>query len=516
MSSAEKKVYDYVPERVRDQLVDVFKKRSGAATTADLVAITGLPKHQVETEVKAVSDEYGARLKVTESGEILYSFPSGMKSRYRGLGPSLKRFWKAFKKGAAAVASWLFKVWIVVMLVGYFVLFLALALLALLASVAMQASGKSDSRDDRRGGGLGGMMIAGRVFETIINIWFYSELFKTDEERYYRAQKRRNKRPLHKAIFSFVFGDGDPDAGWDSVEKKAVLAFLQSNKGVMTMPEFLTITGLPTLEAEERINSYLFEFGGSPEVSEAGVIYYSFPELLRRKDKADRSFGFSVPMKRIAPFSSNPKKANFWFCAINAVNILFGSYYLWGALTISTPLVNRFFDYMAANHVPLSAVGGQTAFAYLYAFTNKLAQAFLGVADPTALLAGVLGVVPLAFSVFFYGIPAIRSLRLKARNEKAKYENLRRVAYRAVLDSPAAVRSDAIRPTDDAAKPKDAEAPERLVKEIAAWSGAEPKADGSYAFDEIERSKVEAAKIRSGINLKDFELGGEVFDSGSP
>ncbi len=510
MSSVEKKVYDYVPDKVRDQLLDVFRKRSGAATTADLVALTGLPKTQVETEVKAVSDEYGARLKVTESGEILYSFPAGLRSRYRGFGPSFRRFWKAFKKGAAAVATYLFKIWIVVMLVGYFVLFLALALLALLLSIAAQASGRSDSRDDRRGGGLGGMMIAGRLFQTIINIWFYSELFKTDDERSYRAQKRRNRRPLHKAIFSFVFGDGDPDATWDATEKKAVLAFLQSNKGIMTMAEFMAITGLAPLEAEERVNRYLYEFGGSPEVSEEGVIYFSFPELLRRKDRADRSFGSSVPMRPMAAFSSNPPKSNFWFCAINAVNLLFGSYFLAGALS-PHPLISILYNATYAGRLVMTR--GWDAF---YLMVHQLAGKVLGLADPALLLGFVLGAVPVAFAFFFYAVPAIRSARLKARNERARLENLRRVAYRAVLDSPASVRAEAIRPAEAAARPADAGAPERVMKEIAAWAGAEPKADGSFSFAEIQRSKDEAAKVRSGINLRDFELGGEVFDSGSP
>ena len=83
---------EYKPEAVRDRIVDVFRKRKGEATTADLVALTGLPKASVESELPAVSDEFGARLRVTESGEILYSFPSGLHSRYKGFGPSLKRF----------------------------------------------------------------------------------------------------------------------------------------------------------------------------------------------------------------------------------------------------------------------------------------------------------------------------------------------------------------------------------------------------------------------------------------
>ena len=512
---SEKKVYDYAPERVRDQLLDVFRKRRGEATTADLVAQTGLPTNQVETEVKAVADEYRARLRVTESGEILYSFPQGFRSRYRGLVPSLRRGWKAFKKGAARVASLLFKVWIVVMLVGYFVFFIALALLAMLASIAVSMSGNSrDSRSSgRSGGGLGGLMLTGQVLDAIIRIWFYSELFKDPYQRQYergvRAERRGQKRPLYKAIFSFVFGDGDPDSGWDAVEKKAVVAFVQTHRGVITLPEFMSLTGLPPLEAEERINRYLYEFEGSPEVSEGGAIYYSFPSLMRRSDKVDRSFGGSAQMRPMASFSSNPKKSNIWFCVINAVNLFFGGYFLAGALA-QHPLLAPLYSGQFSTHLVMTR--GWDAF---YLFVHQLFDKVGGVSDPTAFLGYVLGVVPLAFSLFFYAIPAIRAGRLEARNERARVENLRRVAYRAVIDAPTAVKSGSIAPAESAAKPKDAGAAERIVTELAAWSGADPKADGSYEFTELARTQKEAAAVRASIDPASFELGGAVFDSHS-
>ena len=507
MGDTAKKVYDYDPARVRDRLVDVFRSRRGEATAADLVALTGLPKAQVDAEVKAVSDEYGARLRVTESGEILYSFPDGMRSRYRGLGPSLRRAWKAFRKGAAAVASFLFKIWIVVMLVGYFVLFIALALVALLASFAVSMSGSKDSRDDRRGsGGIGGLWLAGRVLDAIVRIWFYSELFRDPRDRERARDRRREKRPLHKAIFSFVFGDGDPDASWDEVEKRAVVAFLQSNKGVITLHEFMAITGLPPREAESRISRYLYEFEGSPEVTEGGAIYYSFPSLLRRKDRADRTFGFSVPMKRIAPFSSNPKKANTWFCILNGANLLFGSYFLSRSLAIGGAIDAA----LAAGRVAISS-----SWDYLYAITALLARNYLGIASPSASLAIALGAVPLAFSVLFFAVPAIRSRALSARNERARLDNLRRVAYRAVLDGPEAVRPEAVPVAVDAARPRDPRASERVIGELAAWAGAEPGADGSYAFPEVARTKAEAAKARAAVDTSAFELGAAVFDSHS-
>jgi hypothetical protein len=497
MSDVAKKVYDYEPERVREKLVDVFGKRKGEATTADLVALTGLPKAQVDAEVKAVSDEYGARLRVTESGEILYSFPEGMKSRYRGFGPSLRRGWKAFKKVAAKVASFLFKIWIVVMLVGYFALFVALALLSLLLSVAVSVSGGSkDSRSSRDDGGFAGLWLTGRILDSIVRIWFYSELFRDPADRARARDRRREKRPLHKAIFSFVFGDGDPDAGWDEIEKKAVIAFLQANKGVITMPEFMALTGLPPLQAEDRINRYLYEFEGSPEVSSGGTIYFSFPALLRRKDRSDRTFGSSIPMKRVAPFSSNPRKANVWFCVLNAVNLVFGSYYLFQSFALGNALT--------------AERGG-----YLYSVTALLFHELFGLASPATALGVALGAVPLSFALLFYAIPAVRSRRLAARNERSRVENLRRVAYRAAIDSPDSVRPEAVPVLDEAARPKDSRAAERLIKELAAWSGAEPASDGSYSFPEIKRGKAEAAAVRASVDSSAYDLGAAVFDSNS-
>ena len=43
MSAIEKKVYDYNESAVRDKLVDVFRKRKGEATTADLSFVLRRP-----------------------------------------------------------------------------------------------------------------------------------------------------------------------------------------------------------------------------------------------------------------------------------------------------------------------------------------------------------------------------------------------------------------------------------------------------------------------------------------
>ena len=515
MSAKETKVYDYNTEKVRERLVDAFRGRRNEATAADLIALTGLPASQVQAELPAVSDEYGARLRVTESGEILYSFPDGMKSRYRGFGASLKRFFKGAKKVAAKIGTAVFKGWIVVMLVGYFLLFVALALFALVASVAIsQGGGSSDSRSsNRRGGGLGGLWLTGRLFDSIIRIWFYSELFKSPEDRAFSRYGRGGgggkdqRRPLHKAIFSHVFGDGDPDAAWAEAEKKAVVAFIQSNRGLISMPEFMSITGQKPAEAEIAINRYMLDFGGSPEVTEDGVLYFNFPELMKRRDSTDRTFGFSVLLKRIAGFSSNSKKADNTFRLINLANILFGGYFLYGALSVGQAWYFQ---------TPKGAVlrGG---IDFFYSITAYLFGGIMNLGDPVPLIAWGLGVVPLVFSALFYIVPFVRGRRLAARNEHAKEENLRRIVYRAIWDKPRGFRPESVPAAGPESTPKDpARETAHIVDEIAAWSGGDPSTDGTWTFDDIGRTRLGVQAVRSKVDPSRYELGNAIFDSHAP
>ena len=93
-----KKVYDFNMPKVKNQLIKVLKKRKNESTIADLMSASGLPKFQVEETIKVVSNEYRGHLKVTESGELLYYFPQGMRNQVKGFIPGFKRFLSGFIK----------------------------------------------------------------------------------------------------------------------------------------------------------------------------------------------------------------------------------------------------------------------------------------------------------------------------------------------------------------------------------------------------------------------------------
>jgi hypothetical protein len=486
------------------QVKEAFKSRSEGATAADIVAGTALPLETVRELIPRIADEYSARLEVTESGEILYSFPRGFTSRYRGLGAALKRFGGAFRRVFKAALIVLFKVWIMAMLVGYFVLFMVIALAALAVSAAASSSG-STKRSSGRGGGFGGLYLGSGIFNAIIRIWFFSELLNPG--RSFRRERSGVKAggrgmPLYKAVFDFVFGPGDPNARWDEKEKRAVIAYIQGGRGVISVPELAALTGRSPHAAEERILEYCVEFGGSPEASGDGTVVYRFDDLLLRADKRDLSFSdLSGPVKGLRAFSSNSKKANRFFALINGVNLVFGGYFLFNAL--QTGVIQTQAQFQASS--------------YLYGITYVLSSRFME--NPLGFITTGLGWVPLAFSALFWLIPALRFFRAKKDNEKLKLENFRKSSYLQIWRTPLTVNPREFIPRTAECEPANlSSAQNRVIREMGSYAVPEVSIDEKggevYSFPDLDREKRALEKYRAGIDAAASELGKTVFDSG--
>ncbi|MDR0409042.1 MAG: hypothetical protein LBH18_01390 [Spirochaetaceae bacterium] len=481
-------------------ITGVFKQQRGGLTTADITAKTALPLDTVRELMPDISSEYSARVSVTESGEILYSFPSGFKSKYRGFKAAAGRVLRAIGNAVKTASAALFKVWIMVMLLGYFVFFMLIALAALMLSVV---GSNSSNSDNRQGGSGGGFFFASGIFDFIIRIWFYSELTRSLDGAYAygRTRKAPKGKPLYKAIFSFVFGDGDPNAALETRERQALISYIQANKGVISLPEFMVLTGTSGGAADSLIGAYCAEYGGMPEATNDGTVVYRFDDLLRRVDRRDRSFGgFSAPLKRLKQFSSNLKKMNIWFGIINAINLFFGSYFFIEAMNSGHILTQEHFN-------AASRIYGVTYVLMSNFISNPLPAIFIG-----------LGVVPLVFSLLFWLIPLIRFILLKQDNEKIKLENLRKTGFTAIWENPENVNPNDIKPASVECQPKDMTAArERVIKDMGVYSIPDvvvnENGETIYSFNELNREKTALEKYRLKIDSRESELGKVIFNT---
>lgn len=489
----EKKVYDFNLNKTKTKLVTAIKKRKNESTVADLIASTGLPKYQVEQSIKHIADEYSGHLKVTQSGEILYYFPQGMRSRFHGFVPSLKRFTSRFLNILNKILTFLFKIWIMIMLVGYFVIFLVILIAAVVALTALSASGKgkSSSRSRGRGGSFGGFYLVMKLIELFIRVFFWVNLTKAS-----KASGKRGK-PLYKSVFVYIFGDEDPNRNWETDEKLNVISHIRRNRGVIIIEELMIITGKTFDDAQQLINSYLLEFEGEPDVTENGTIVFFFPELLRTKSGTlNESSSIPVPeYKQLIPFNTNAKKTNAWITFFNTFNIAFSSYFL----LCSFVYINEGFN-------------------FIYEFLFEFLRYNLYM-DPSNLILISLGIIPAAFSLFFFLIPIIRNIRLKKRNEQIKQENLRKQIYSTILLNTENMDKNKVNFKNESDTPKKSLL--FIEKQIDLYAGqknadVEARDDGStfYKFTELRQELDDLKLYREKINLKDYDVGDTVFDSG--
>jgi hypothetical protein len=345
-------------------------------------------------------------------------------------------------------------------------------------------------------------MVSG-LFNMIIRIWFYSELTRSYDSGYRRAPDRGGPkgRPLHKAIFSFVFGDGDPDAGWAEKEKKAFIAYAQDHQGVVSLPELMILTALPPEQAESRITGLCAEFGGSPEATGEGTVVYRFDKLLLRSDQTAKSAG-RIPLlfKKLRSFSANPGNMNFWFALLNGINLLFGGYFLYNSFAIGA--------------LPLPVTPGN---GYIYRVAYHLISTVS--ANPLGIIGTGLGLVPFVFSLLFWLIPALRKGALKRSNERIKQENFRKFCFSRIWSSPGLVKPGELTPPEKEAIPADLPGSrDKAIRQMGSYAVPEVsvEADGeTYAFPDLEREKTALEDYRSGINPADSALGKTIFDSGA-
>jgi hypothetical protein len=329
----------------------------------------------------------------------------------------------------------------------------------------------------------------------------------TERSPYGRAPAKPKSRPLHKAVFSFVFGEEDPNREAESVEKRALIAYISANRGIIGLPEYMAITGLGPGEAEEGLLAFCAEFAGLPEATDEGTIVYRFGDILLRADKpaavlntARPAQDLSAPLRRLRTFSTNTKTMNTWFGIINTVNLFFGGYFFYQALHTGIILSN---EALAAS-------------PRLYGVTYALATAITQ--EPQPLLLIGLGVVPLLFSFFFWLIPALRLAGLGRENQGIKKLNLRKVGFRKIWDKIRGITLVDIGNPAAECLPKDLPGEQdRIIKEMGSYSMPEVEVDAEnrtiYNFNALEREKAALAASRAAVKPEDFDIGKVVFDS---
>lgn len=282
-------------------VMEAVEKLNYRVTIGDVAAQSGLDLNTAQREVLALASETGGNLQVAESGEIAYKFASNFReilvSRSFQLQVKewLKGIWKWVFYGIRISFGILLVVSIIVVVLGIIV-----------ATIAIQSQGRSDNdRDDRRNDNRGG---GGFIW---LGGWGnpFGNPFIMFDPYYYEPEQVRQRDPNEmgflESVFSFLFGDGNPNADLEERRWREIATMIRSNNGVVIAEQIAPyLDETSRLEGDEYfVIPVLAKFNGFPEVSDAGTIAYKFPELQKVASKRQASTTGTYLQEKLWQFS---------------------------------------------------------------------------------------------------------------------------------------------------------------------------------------------------------------------
>lgn len=224
----------------------------------------------------ALAGADGLSVAASSSGDLVYSFPENVRGELSSRSASAKarETWDAAKPALITAGR-----------VSFGLALIASIVVVYAAIVAIQTSSdEDDRRDDRRGGGMmGGFGGGGWGYNPF---WSPLDLF-WPRPYYYGWYAPPPQMSLPEAFFSFVFGDGDPNAALRAARVQALAGAIRQNGGAVVAEQiapYLDPPGAPPkgdeiLVDESWVLPACLELGGRPEVQEDGTIVYVFDDL---------------------------------------------------------------------------------------------------------------------------------------------------------------------------------------------------------------------------------------------
>jgi hypothetical protein len=316
----------------RTAVMEAVEKLNYRVTIGDVAAQSGLDLNTAQREVLALASETGGNIQVAESGEIAYKFAPNFReilvsrSFWLQVNQSLKGVWKWVFYGIRISFGILLIVSIAIVVLGI-----------IAATIAIQSQGRSDNnRDDRRSdnrGGGGGFIWLGGWGNPFGNPFI---MFAPD---YYEPQRLRGRDPdemnFLESVFSFLFGDGDPNADLEERRWREIASMIRSHNGVVIAEQIAPyLDETSRLEGDEYfVVPVLSKFNGFPEVSDAGTLAYKFPELQKVASERKSKNSAAYLQEKLWKFSQAPQGKI-------ALSIGLGVFYLVAALVLKNLLTN--------------------------------------------------------------------------------------------------------------------------------------------------------------------------------
>ncbi|WP_199246153.1 hypothetical protein [[Phormidium] sp. ETS-05] len=242
-------------------------------TVGDVAAKAGLELQLAERELLALASDAGGHLQVAETGDIAYLFPPNFRAILRN------KYWRI------QLEEWWQKIWRVlfylIRISFGIILILSIILIFTAIFIIITASSKDSNSSGRSSRSSGG---------SSFSIWYWPDFWYIFNPNYGGYNQRRRERGAAKggkenelnffeAIFSFLFGDGNPNEDLDDRRWQMIGTAIKKRGGAVAGEEIAPYLDAPMDDYEGYMLPVLTRFNGRPQVSPDGDIVYQFPEL---------------------------------------------------------------------------------------------------------------------------------------------------------------------------------------------------------------------------------------------
>jgi len=243
-------------------------------TVGDVAAQAGLEVNFAQQGLLALASDAGGQLQVSESGEIAYLFPQNFRAIARN------KYWKLrWQEGWEKVAGILF--YLLRISFGIVLILSILLMVAAIAVLFVYINSNKDDNNESRGGG-GGVVFFPRIWGPDLFWWIDPGSWRSRRSRARSHPAQPSEMSFLEAVFSFLFGDGDPNADLEERRWQTIGAVIRNAQGAVVAEQispYLDSIETRHWEDENYMIPVLARFNGYPQVSKAGAIVYAFPEL---------------------------------------------------------------------------------------------------------------------------------------------------------------------------------------------------------------------------------------------
>jgi hypothetical protein len=250
-------------------------------TVGDVAVKSGLELQVAQQALITLASEAGGHLQVTETGEVAYLFAKNFRSILQAKFFKLRllNWWQQIWK----ILFYLIRISFGILLIAsIFIIAIAIIAIIIASTLSNKDSQSSDSGDDI---GFSGFPI-GWIFTD----WYY--FFLPNPYGNVPSTSPVNKGSMNflEAVFSFLFGDGNPNHYLEERRWQEIGKVLRQHDGAVVAEQVIPFLEPPSVgqSVDDVMLAALLRFNGQPEVSPDGEIVYHFPDL-QTSVEADRS-----------------------------------------------------------------------------------------------------------------------------------------------------------------------------------------------------------------------------------